>query len=247
VQSRLVQDWEARALARLDFSATLCRKDQRLIAAMAPALKQAIIRPWFMVLDETRRNAASHEVKLLFWGAMDRRENAEAAIWAANEILPRVRQAAPQATLHIAGNGGEALRRHFPGRTDITITGFVSDIRELFSEMTLAILPLRLGAGIKVKTLECMAAGIPVVTTSVGVEGVDGVEGVHYLVGEDPDTLAAHVVALINDPVRAAQMASAAREFIGREYDFAGGMDRFESFLGELLTEARSGRGCHCN
>ena len=110
-------------------------------------------------------------------------------------------------------------------------TGYIENIHAFLSRMQVALLPLRLGAGIKVKTLECMSAGIAVVTTPIGIEGIGGEQGKHYLLGESPEELADHVVRLLNSPAECEGVGAAARELVGREHRFADSMERFCSFM----------------
>ena len=91
--------------------------------------------------------------------------------------------------------------------------------------------PLRQGAGIKIKTLECMAAGVAVVTTPVGAEGIAATHGVHFLIGETAQELTSYAARLLRWPEEARQMGERARDWFASEYDFDGPMAAFEHFL----------------
>jgi polysaccharide biosynthesis protein PslH len=108
---------------------------------------------------------------ILFWGQMSRTENEDAVVWFVREILPSIRLARPHARLVIAGSQpGPAVRRL--ACDHVEVTGFVPDPIPIFQSAEMAVAPLRLGAGIKIKVAEYVAAGVPTVVTTVGAEGI---------------------------------------------------------------------------
>jgi glycosyltransferase involved in cell wall biosynthesis len=120
----------------------------------------------------------------------------------------------------------------------------VPDLQACLSRMQIALLPLRLGAGIKIKVLEAMAGGLPVVTTPVGAEGINAQQGVHFLVGNTAEELARHTIVLLQNPGLRAQVGERAREFIRGNYDFEKSARDFEWALLQRLSERqfRAGR-----
>jgi glycosyltransferase involved in cell wall biosynthesis len=105
--------------------------------------------------------------------------------------------------------------------------------------MDIALLPLRLGAGIKIKVLECMSAGLAVITTPVGIEGIAAVDGVEYLLGNTPEELAQHVIRMLNEPEACREIGAKGREFVAREFDFEASAERFGD---ELISRIESAR-----
>lgn len=238
IEADRIRSWEQKVFAELDCVLVPSEKDQKLLLEMQPKATPLVIDPWISGDGEGTRQELEAGA-LLYWGAMNRAENIDAARWAAVEILPRIRQAFPYAKLYIAGNHGEVLAREFSERADIQITGFVEDVQSLMARMSVALLPLRQGAGIKVKTLECMSAGLPVVTTSVGEEGVGGIQGVHYHVAESAEQLAACTIRLLQDPAEARRMGLRAAEFMRQRQNFAARMAEVERFMRERIDAAR--------
>lgn len=237
-EANRMRSWEQDAFARLDCVLVPSEKDQKLLLEMQHRATALVIDPWVSGDGEGGRLECEPGA-LLYWGAMNRTENIDAARWAAVEILPRIRQVVPNAKLYIAGNHGEVLAKEFRERSDVRITGFVDDVQSLMARMSVALLPLRQGAGIKVKTLECMSAGLPVVTTSVGEEGVGGTHGVHYQVAESAEQLAAYTIRLLQYPAEASLMGQRAAEFIRHRQDFSGRMAEVERFIKERVQKAR--------
>jgi len=138
---------------------------------------------------------------LLFWGAMNRKENVDAVKWFLKEIFPRISLFIPDTKLYIVGANppNEIVKLQ---SKQVTITGFVDNPGQYFEKCHLAVAPLRMGAGIKIKVLEYLEAGLPVVATTVGAEGIehrnlvvaDGAEDfaravVHGLAGVPPGVM----------------------------------------------------------
>ena len=145
-----MRNWEQEAFGKLDFVLVPSDKDKNLVLDLQPKANPIVIDPWVSPTAGSRA-ASIERGALLYWGAMNRPENMDAARWAATEILPRIRQLVPSAKLYIAGNHGEVLANEFAGRDDIVITGFVEDVPGLMARMNIALLPLRQGAGSRSK------------------------------------------------------------------------------------------------
>lgn len=155
---------------------------------------------------------------MLFVGNLTYPPNVEAATTLVDEVLPRVRERRPDATADLVGPAIpgtlERLRRE-PG---VRLAGFVPDLAPWYASATVVVAPLRHGGGTRIKVLEAFAYRRPVVTTSVGVAGLDVVDGEHVLVGETADELAGAVLALLDDPGRAAALAERAWQLLAHRY-----------------------------
>jgi glycosyltransferase involved in cell wall biosynthesis len=225
-----VRNWERSRLRELDFVSPHNPKDAQLLQELAPAVPIFTIQPWFTMPPvplKTEREPNS----LVFLGAMDRSENLDAVEFAAKKIFPLIKNRVPNAKLYVVGNHGEKIKRLSSANHGIIVTGFVEKISEFLARMQVALLPLRLGAGIKIKTLECMAAGLAIVTTPVGVEGIAGQNGIHFKVGETAVELAQQTVELLESPSDLKAMGENARGLILRDYDFEEAVENLNLFL----------------
>jgi glycosyltransferase involved in cell wall biosynthesis len=234
VEAKRVEWWEQKALSKLDLVIAQCEKDRALLGELHPGLKRFVIQQWVSVpaRRSSSETATNRDVdSVVFWGALDRSVNTDAVAYAVREIFPSVREAVPSAKFYVAGNNSESVASLTDGAPQVIRTGFVPDISTFLSNMQVALLPLRQGAGIKVKTLECMAAGVAVVTTPVGAEGIAAAHGVHLLIGETAEELASHTVRLLRRPEEARQMGERARNWFATEFDFSRPMAGLESLL----------------
>jgi glycosyltransferase involved in cell wall biosynthesis len=181
---------------------------------------------------ESRKNAT-----LLFVGTYSHAPNVDAAMWLASEIFPLVLQKRPDAELRLIGkNPPDALRRMAERYRQIKVLGFVDDIGAELASASCFVAPLRFGGGVKIKLLHAIAAGIPAVTTRIGVEGIEGIDAQNVFIGDSAETLAAHVVASLADRARAASRAQSAWEAIRRHYSWEGTVKRLEEIYRETST-----------
>jgi glycosyltransferase involved in cell wall biosynthesis len=142
--------------------------------------------------------AANGPPVVLFQGHLGYPPNIDAAEWLAEAIVPLIRATDPATEVRLVGRPGEnVMRLHRPGV--LTVVGQVPSMEEELSRATVAAVPLRYGSGTRVKILESFAHRVPVVSTSLGAEGLDITDGVHLLIADAPNEFAAAIVRLLND------------------------------------------------
>jgi glycosyltransferase involved in cell wall biosynthesis len=165
-------------------------------------------------------NVIKEDGSIIFWGAMNRKENEEAAIWFTQKIFSRISYEFPHARFHIMGNAPSLKLLEYAGE-DIIVTGFVSEPQEYFKKAQIAVVPLLSGAGVKIKTLECMAAGLPVVATEIGSEGIDAADHDGLLTVQSGDDKAFYnvVCKLMSQPQKCRLLGARASEWIRSNYN----------------------------
>ncbi len=238
-----VQRWEKKAIHALDFLVVPSGKD-KIYAENKFSLQRApvVINPWvhrISCLQQTE-DVPKLPKSLLFWGAMDRQENIDAAVWAAKTILPLIRQSVSDAGFYIAGNRSKDLEPQLGQCEGVVLLGFIDDVAAMMRSMEIALLPLRLGAGIKVKTLECMDAGMPVITTEVGAEGIDGTNDIELMIRSSAEELAQASVELLLNGNRARTIGDAGQRMVQRQYDFDGRLMDLDHLLLDSMSKRRS-------
>ncbi|GGD93338.1 glycosyl transferase [Tsuneonella deserti] len=158
--------------------------------------------------------AAAPGPNLVFTGQMDYPPNIAAAERTARDLMPSVRAVYPQARFHVVGRAPSAQVRSLEGLHGTRVWGEVPDVRPFVAAANLVIAPLTIARGIQNKVLEAMAMARPVLLTPAAAEGIGGSDGIHYAVGEDNASLAAHVLRLLDDPPARHAMGVAARHFV---------------------------------
>ena len=178
-----------------------------------------------------------------FTGTMSARANVDGVQFLLDEIWPRILRARPRAEAVIIGRDPpEALARAARERGYAwRFTGFVDDVRPSVRAAHLSVIPLRVGSGTRIKAFESMALGRPVVSTTVGVEGLAVVPGEHLLVADDAEAFAASVLRLLDEPALGTRLASAARALLQERFSWAQVAAQFEAICGTAMNEGRVG------
>ena len=206
---------------RLDRILTLSEQDRGALLALDPGLPVGVL-PFPVGIDTAGMDGAARERDhLLFVGAMNRDVNADAVIAFCREILPLVRKEVPTVRLTIAGAAPTDSVQRLAREPGVVVTGFVDRLEPYYERATLLVSPLRVGGGIISKNLDAMAAGCPVVTTTIGNEGIGATPGVELLTADTPAEFAAAVLGILRSGERGRRLADAARAFVQERYSAA--------------------------
>lgn len=152
--------------------------------------------------------------RIIFTGQMDYAPNIAGVERAAREILPRIRQAFPQASFHIVGRNPSREVSALAQIDGVTVWGRVADVRPFLKAADAALVPLAIARGVQNKVLEAMAMALPVVLTSGAATGIAAQDDTHFLVRDEDDAMAQALVTLARDRSAAASLGQRAREWI---------------------------------
>lgn len=175
---------------------------------------------------------------------MDWYPNRDAVEYFAHHIFPKVRAEFPEARFVVAGrNPPRDFVASFRLESRIEFTGTVPDMRPYLSSASVVVVPLRLGGGTRIKILEACAAGRPVVSTTIGAEGLDLEPGKELLVEDDPAEFARAVIALLRDPARCDALAKAGRTAIVERYSHLTLKKALDAVILKYFSGAAAGVG----
>jgi len=175
---------------------------------------------------------------VVFVGGFGHPPNVEAALRLAGSIFPAVRRRVPAATLELVGADPPAALRAL-GRPGIAVTGRVPDAQVHVERAAVVVAPLRLGGGVRVKVLDALAAGKPLVATARALAGLDLTPGEHALVGETDAELADALVALLDDPERARRIGAAGKERASDQLRWERALDEYDRLYATLAQRSR--------
>lgn len=176
-----------------------------------------------MVFDETDK-------QLLYVGTLNWEANIDGLLWFFADIWPSIHAADPDISVKIVGkNPDPSLLEAAKGLQGIEFLGFVDDLEPLFKHSRLFLAPLRFGSGIKVKVLNAMCRGIPVITTDVGAEGLDVISNEHLVITNQADQMANSILELMDHKEQWNHIAQCSRQIIRDKYNWdivLGDMDK---------------------
>jgi polysaccharide biosynthesis protein PslH len=160
--------------------------------------------------------------RLLFFGRMDYHPNRDALHYFVGDILPVLRRSWPDVTLDVVGAGIDAgMRALAETNPEVRLIGRIDDIREAIAGATIVVVPLRMGGGTRLKILEAMAMGRPVVSTSIGAEGLDLRDGHDILLADSPTDFANTLERLLHDTDARAALGARGRATAVERYDWS--------------------------
>jgi O-antigen biosynthesis protein len=230
--ARSKRDEELALIRKADVTLVVSPFEQALLAELVPDARVMVLSTIHELLSEGKPFAEREG--LVFIGGFQHPPNADAVLWYAREILPRVREALPGAKTYIVGSKVPANVRALAAE-DFIVTGYVPDVTPYFTSCRASIAPLRYGAGVKGKINLAMSYGLPVIATTPSIEGMHLCAGDDVLIGDDPASFAAEIVRVYQDEVLWQKLAAAGRDNIRKHFS----RDVARSTITRLIALAR--------
>jgi polysaccharide biosynthesis protein PslH len=237
LQAKRLRHYERLVSERVDGIITVSPEDQEALRELGVRSPIQVIQN---CLDVTRlpflaSPSEREAAEIVFTGTMDYRPNVDAATWFCAEVWPRVLSLVPEARFTIVGRDPSLAVRQLAQQHGVEVTGAVPDVGPFLRRATVYVVPMRMGGGVRFKVLEALAAGLPVVSTTMGATGVDLTPGVHALLADQPDEMALTIVRLFQRPEERLAMAKAGRELVADRFDWAVVIPVLEAFYAQLL------------
>jgi len=237
--------FELGLLPRCDHIQVCTLENKRYLESFLPALAPRIdagMRAGVDVALYAYPGGPRRPRTILFLGSFRHTPNQVALDWFTREVLPLVLEKLPDARLLVAGSEPPPRHAFHDPANAIDLLGFVDDIQPLFSSCAVFICPIRSGSGVRVKLLEAFASGIPVVSTTLGAEGLARRDGEFCALADEPQAFAESVIRLLEDPVCAADLAHRARREVETNWDMAVVTARLVEKYRTLIAAKRAGR-----
>jgi glycosyltransferase involved in cell wall biosynthesis len=175
---------------------------------------------------------------VLYFGLLATTPNRDAVSHFLQDVWPRIAETDPRARCKIVGGRPPQSLLELAGPR-VEFTGFVEDLRPHLAAAAVVVVPLRLGGGTRLKIVEAMAMGKAIVSTRLGVEGIEAVPGRDILVENDPDAFANAVIRILTEPGLAARIGASARQLAVDRYGWSGAARDLERFYRRLLGSPR--------
>ncbi|MCX7789277.1 MAG: glycosyltransferase family 4 protein [Chloroflexaceae bacterium] len=208
--------YERRLWQRADAIFTVTRRLGQLMVETLPAIENKIV--YFPVFVEPASCRAAPEragPRLLYVGTVHYPPNLLGLKWFLNECWPLIRRRVPGAQFDIVGRGGEAL---LPVPDGVRVHHYVESLDAYYQEAAAFVVPLFSGSGIRLKILDALNHGVPVVSTRAGYAGLEVTEGEELLVADDAPGFAEHVCKLLEHPTERRRLAERGLAFVERNH-----------------------------
>jgi glycosyltransferase involved in cell wall biosynthesis len=220
---RKFRRYERWLFGQFDLSLTVTERDrQTLLKLMKGQPQQVGVAPNGVDTAYNHPGLAQVEADtLVFNGALTYSANYEAMEYFLSRVFPKVLARVPAARLRITGKTEGVAFDRLRLNDHVSLTGYLEDIRPTVAASWACVAPLLAGGGTRLKILEAMALGTPVVSTSKGAEGLEATHGKHLLIADTPDRLAEYIVRLLQEPELRSTLALNARQLVLDKYEWA--------------------------
>jgi glycosyltransferase involved in cell wall biosynthesis len=224
---------ERAAWQQVDGVTLTSERDEQIVRREAPKKRTAIIPNGVDTQFFHPSTAPVEPGTILFFGAINYYPNTDGLLYFLDEVFPYVKRHNPGARLWIVGQLPPAaiLDR---AAEDVIVTGLVDDVRPYIERAAVVIAPLRIGGGTRLKIVEAMAMGKPIVSTRLGAEGLDVNDGEDILLADTAEDFARQVARVLGDAALARRLGEAARHRAESQYTWQAAVDRLERFYQEL-------------
>lgn len=189
-------------------------------------------------------NKPREEALFIFVGSMDWLPNEEGVKWFCEAVWPEVRRKIPHARFRIVGRSpSPAVKALADEKNGVEVTGSVPDVRPHLEAASAMLVPLRIGGGTRLKIFEAMGMECPVISTTIGAEGLPVQDGTHLLIADDVAGTVAACVDIVSNPKRASSIAGNAAEFVRRHHSWAGVAQAFTDACDVAVKRFHKTRG----
>lgn len=237
-QWRRMERFEREECRRFDRVVAVSRADAEAIERQYGVASVADV-PTGVDIEYFRPTGRSTPEKhnLVFTGSMDWLPNEDGIVWFVDEVLPRVHERIPEVTLTIVGRNPPARIQALASRdARLRVTGSVPDVRPYIEQAAAFVVPLRVGGGTRLKIFEALAMERPLVSTTIGAEGLPLEHGVHALIADGPGPFADAIVQVLSDPEIATGLAQAGSLHVRSQF----GWDRAAEQFIDLISDRQS-------
>lgn len=239
LESRRIKHYEGQIVQKFDRVLAVTEQD-RLALIKATSIEDALIQEKLPItvipiavdtsqLRPINRKAGS--TNLITLGTLHYPPNADGIRWFVHEIYPLISQAIPEISLTIIGKNPPQDFSQFNSQYSgsITVTGYVPDLVPYLEQAAIMVVPVRAGGGMRVRILEAFSRAMPVVTTTIGIEGIDATPDLNVIIEDDPQKFASAVVRLIKNEELQAKLAENGRRLAESQYDWRVVLDKLNT------------------
>lgn len=234
------QSYVCRVVPSFDACTVVSQSERDLLQQVLPDYHRVVTIPNGVDMRGVERLACEPlPDSLVYPGALTYCANLDAVTYFVDEIWPRVRAERPSAHLRVTGRTDGVAPTSLPSGDGITLTGYLVDVRPTVAASWACIVPLRVGGGTRLKILEALALGTPVVATPKGAEGLDVTPEQDILIATDPAEFARQTLRLLGDRQLRERLSESGRRLVAARYDWASIGDKFVELIDQSALTAK--------
>ena len=214
---RRIRRMESRMVRNADLNWVTSRREQEILAARNPGANIQVAPNGVDTVNlKPLPRATSREI--LFVGALSYLPNRDGVLYFIQQILPLIHREQPDAVFRVIGRNPDDTLKALHRPPQVEITGEVDELESWYRRAALCVVPLRAGGGTRLKILEAMAYGRPVISTRLGAEGIELEAGRHLLLEDNPEAFAQAVLSVLRQPAQTEPMVAQARRLVEEKY-----------------------------
>lgn len=234
-ESATLQSFEKEVAKKVDFCTVTSEKEAALFKSFIPDIKIAAIPNGVESLKELYYQPEPGQ--LVFVGAMDYFPNVDAMTYFTSEILPKIQETCPEVKLIIVGSNPDQAVRKLGMSKGIKVTGYVSDVNKYLAQARVCVIPLRIARGVQNKILEAMSMGVPVVTTSTALEGIEAQPERDVFVADTPAEFARKTIALLTDDNLHKKLSQNGQRLVQENYRWEDQVTKLEKIFTQVICK----------
>lgn len=235
LESQKFRRYEVAIWHRMDACIFNSERERAIFRTQVPATPSLVIPVGIHAQRETNNSGPPDPNCIVFTGTMDFRPNADATVFFVREILPHILHVRPDTVFIAVGKGASAELHRLAG-PNVIVTGRVPDVAPYLSRASVVVAPIRIGSGTRYKLVEALAMGKPIVSTSIGCEGLPFASDHELLIADRPEDFASATIRLLEDRELASELGSRGRARVEREFTWAAHWNRLDQFLAQLYV-----------
>ncbi len=244
MQWRRMVDYEKEACQHFDWVAAVSREDAETMRDDYSIKNVSDVPTGVDTEFFASQKSQKDEFNLVFTGSMDWLPNEDAIRWFIEDILPLIRRQLPQVSLTVVGrNPFPSLIESSKKDSSILVTGRVEDVRPFMERGSVYIVPIRIGGGTRLKVYEAMAMELPIVSTTVGAEGLPVKDGEEIFLRDNPQEFAATVVKLLKDKSLAREIGQQAAHTVREKFGWQTVADDFAKLCEKAIESRKTNSG----
>jgi sugar transferase (PEP-CTERM/EpsH1 system associated) len=226
MEARRLRRFEEELVAQFEACVVVSESEKALL----PEGARVVVVPNGVDIPEATHDASPDGHTLVFLGAMNYFPNVDAVVHFRNHVFPLIKKAQAKARFLIVGMDPTAQVKRLHNQ-DTVVTGYVPDSRPFLRQASVCVVPLRIARGIQNKVLEAMAAGVPVVATSLANAGIKAEHGKEILVADSPEDFANAVLSLLSDGALRDRISKNARSLVETRFRWERNLERLDQVL----------------